>query len=211
MQAQSRISSQPSVRHCPSPCSQPLRGGEPSQQNPPPCDARPRPCRERGGPPSRPPPGLQCGHRPLSPLPLGTMNGLVFYIGLGLGLALAAGLRPFLPALLAGALASCRRAGRRPSRTATSVPARRAGGCSPCVLRSCSRTPCSCCSGSRRPSTRRPPAAPRPARRGARRPGGRHGRAAVRGDARRARRRGVAGRWSVACSRRGSLSAPPGR
>lgn len=34
------------------------------------------------------------------------MNGLVFYIGLGLGLALAAGLRPFLPALLAGALAS---------------------------------------------------------------------------------------------------------
>jgi hypothetical protein len=35
-----------------------------------------------------------------------TMNGLAFYIGLGLGLALAAGLRPFLPALLAGALAS---------------------------------------------------------------------------------------------------------
>lgn len=34
------------------------------------------------------------------------MNGLVFYIGLGLGLALAAGLRPFLPALLAGALGS---------------------------------------------------------------------------------------------------------
>ncbi|HWX44688.1 MAG TPA: hypothetical protein VNY52_05130 [Solirubrobacteraceae bacterium] len=34
------------------------------------------------------------------------MNGLVFYIGLGLGLALAAGLRPFLPALLAGALAA---------------------------------------------------------------------------------------------------------
>ena len=34
------------------------------------------------------------------------VNGLVFYIGLGLGLALAAGLRPFLPALLAGALAS---------------------------------------------------------------------------------------------------------
>ncbi len=34
------------------------------------------------------------------------MNGLVFYIGLGLGLALAAGLRPFMPALLAGALAS---------------------------------------------------------------------------------------------------------
>jgi hypothetical protein len=34
------------------------------------------------------------------------MNGLLFYIGLGLGLALAAGVRPFLPALLAGALAS---------------------------------------------------------------------------------------------------------
>ncbi|HEY2767529.1 MAG TPA: hypothetical protein VGI76_04690 [Solirubrobacteraceae bacterium] len=34
------------------------------------------------------------------------MSGLFFYIGLGLGLALAAGLRPFLPALLAGALGS---------------------------------------------------------------------------------------------------------
>jgi hypothetical protein len=34
------------------------------------------------------------------------MNNLTFYIGLGLGLALASGLRPFLPALLAGALAS---------------------------------------------------------------------------------------------------------
>jgi hypothetical protein len=34
------------------------------------------------------------------------VSGLVFYIGLGLGLALAAGLRPFLPALLAGALGS---------------------------------------------------------------------------------------------------------
>jgi len=34
------------------------------------------------------------------------MNGLAFYVGLGVGLALAAGLRPFLPALLAGALAS---------------------------------------------------------------------------------------------------------
>lgn len=34
------------------------------------------------------------------------MNGLVFYIGLGLGLATACGLRPFLPLLLAGALAS---------------------------------------------------------------------------------------------------------
>jgi hypothetical protein len=34
------------------------------------------------------------------------MNGLIFYIGLGAGLALACGLRPFLPTLLAGALAS---------------------------------------------------------------------------------------------------------
>jgi hypothetical protein len=34
------------------------------------------------------------------------MNSLAFYIGLGLGLALAAGIRPFLPALLAGALGS---------------------------------------------------------------------------------------------------------
>jgi hypothetical protein len=34
------------------------------------------------------------------------MNGLVFYIGLGGGLAAACGLRPFLPVLLAGALAS---------------------------------------------------------------------------------------------------------
>jgi hypothetical protein len=34
------------------------------------------------------------------------MNGTFFYIGLGLGLALACGLRPFLPVLLAGALAS---------------------------------------------------------------------------------------------------------
>jgi hypothetical protein len=34
------------------------------------------------------------------------VNSLFFYIGLGLGLALAAGVRPFLPALLAGALAS---------------------------------------------------------------------------------------------------------
>jgi hypothetical protein len=34
------------------------------------------------------------------------MNNLVFYIGLGLGLGVAAGLRPFLPALLAGAFAS---------------------------------------------------------------------------------------------------------
>ena len=34
------------------------------------------------------------------------MNGLLFYIGLGAGLAAACGLRPFMPLLLAGALAS---------------------------------------------------------------------------------------------------------
>jgi hypothetical protein len=34
------------------------------------------------------------------------MNGLFFYIGLGVGLAAACGLRPFLPLLLAGALGS---------------------------------------------------------------------------------------------------------
>jgi hypothetical protein len=34
------------------------------------------------------------------------MHGIFFYIGLGVGLAAACGLRPFLPALLAGALAS---------------------------------------------------------------------------------------------------------
>jgi hypothetical protein len=34
------------------------------------------------------------------------MNGTFFYIGLGLGLAAACGLRPFLPLLLAGALGS---------------------------------------------------------------------------------------------------------
>jgi hypothetical protein len=34
------------------------------------------------------------------------MNSLFFYIGLGVGLAAACGLRPFLPLLLAGALAS---------------------------------------------------------------------------------------------------------
>ncbi len=34
------------------------------------------------------------------------MNGLFFYIGLGVGLAAACGLRPFLPVLLAGILAS---------------------------------------------------------------------------------------------------------
>jgi hypothetical protein len=40
------------------------------------------------------------------------MNGIFFYIGLGIGLAAACGLRPFLPVLLAGAL-SCGRAGRQ--------------------------------------------------------------------------------------------------
>ncbi len=34
------------------------------------------------------------------------MHGIFFYIGLGIGLAAACGLRPFLPLLLAGALAS---------------------------------------------------------------------------------------------------------
>jgi hypothetical protein len=34
------------------------------------------------------------------------MNGLVFYVGLGVGLGAACGLRPFLPLLLTGALAS---------------------------------------------------------------------------------------------------------
>ena len=34
------------------------------------------------------------------------MHGIFFYIGLGAGLAAACGLRPFLPTLLAGALAS---------------------------------------------------------------------------------------------------------
>ena len=39
------------------------------------------------------------------------MNGIFFYIGLGAGLAAACGLRPFLPALLAGALASAKALG----------------------------------------------------------------------------------------------------
>ena len=39
------------------------------------------------------------------------MNGLFFYIGLGAGLAAACGLRPFLPLLLAGALATGRALG----------------------------------------------------------------------------------------------------
>ncbi len=56
---------------------------------------------------------ISCNHACVT-LPVGAgggqlgfkaMNGLVFYIGLGLGLAAACGLRPFLPLLLAGALA----------------------------------------------------------------------------------------------------------
>lgn len=46
---------------------------------------------------------------PRPPLPVARAlndNSLVFMIGLGLGLGIAAGLRPFLPALLAGGLAS---------------------------------------------------------------------------------------------------------
>jgi len=39
------------------------------------------------------------------------MNGIVFYIGLGAGLAAACGLRAFLPALLAGALGSSKALG----------------------------------------------------------------------------------------------------
>jgi hypothetical protein len=39
------------------------------------------------------------------------MNGIVFYIGLGAGLAAACGLRPFVPVLLAGALASSKTLG----------------------------------------------------------------------------------------------------
>jgi hypothetical protein len=39
------------------------------------------------------------------------MNGIFFYIGLGAGLATACGLRPFLPVLLAGALASAKALG----------------------------------------------------------------------------------------------------
>ncbi len=39
------------------------------------------------------------------------MNGLFFYVGLGVGLAAACGLRPFLPLLLAGALGSAKALG----------------------------------------------------------------------------------------------------
>jgi hypothetical protein len=39
------------------------------------------------------------------------MNGTFFYIGLGAGLAAACGLRPFLPVLIAGALASAKALG----------------------------------------------------------------------------------------------------
>jgi uncharacterized membrane protein len=41
-----------------------------------------------------------------APLHIRSMHGLFFYIGLGLGLAIACGMRPYLPLLLAGALAS---------------------------------------------------------------------------------------------------------
>jgi Domain of unknown function (DUF4126) len=41
------------------------------------------------------------------------MNGLFFYIGLGGGLALACGMRPFLPVLLTGALGSAKALGLR--------------------------------------------------------------------------------------------------
>src|SRR5437899_10640436 len=41
-----------------------------------------------------------------APLPAQRMNGTFFDIGLGLGLATACGIRPYLPALLAGALGS---------------------------------------------------------------------------------------------------------
>jgi hypothetical protein len=54
---------------------------------------------------SVPPAAAKLRHRPQLNSPI-NVNGLFFYIGLGLGLALAAGLRPFLPALLAGALGS---------------------------------------------------------------------------------------------------------
>jgi hypothetical protein len=51
---------------------------------------------------------LQIGSHPhrSARLPALRMNGTFFYIGLGAGLAAACGLRPFLPTLLAGALAS---------------------------------------------------------------------------------------------------------
>ena len=58
------------------------------------------------------------------------MNGLVFYIGLGLGLALAAGLRPFMPALLAGALASSGVLGVELRARRASTSCRPVGGCS---------------------------------------------------------------------------------
>ena len=73
--------------------------------------------REGGRPPSRPPPKKN------------KMNGLVFYIGLGLGLALAAGLRPFLPALLAGAPASSGVLGRELRAQQLSTSCRPVGGC----------------------------------------------------------------------------------
>ena len=58
------------------------------------------------------------------------MNGLFFYIGLGLGLAAACGLRPFLPLLLAGALASSDALGVSFSHGSLHLPGIRTGGCS---------------------------------------------------------------------------------
>src|ERR1700746_724132 len=49
---------------------------------------------------------LACYQHRTAPPRAPCMNGILFYIGLGLGLAAACGLRPFLPVLLAGALAS---------------------------------------------------------------------------------------------------------
>ena len=54
------------------------------------------------------------------------MSNLVFYIGLGLGLAAACGLRPYLPALLAGVLGSAGSLGVHSRATSTSC--RPAGG-----------------------------------------------------------------------------------
>ena len=59
--------------------------------------------------------------------PADCMNGLFFYIGLGVGLAAACGLRPFLPLLLAGALGSAGALGVTFPR-ATSTSCRPAGG-----------------------------------------------------------------------------------
>ena len=118
------------------------------------------------------------------------MNGLFFYIGLGVGLAAACGLRPFLPALLAGALGSADALG-VDFRSRTSTSCRRAGGCSRSP--SCSRSPTLL---QLLPRARRPlydpatPCSPRATRSPRRWPARlRRRRAAVRRHARRARRR----------------------